>query len=303
MKLPDGMQDKFKAIPQIFPARQKKKDNEELAETAKTPLKHTKQSDLIDAGTPTGVNLPDSKKIPLAVETSTAEKQKHHITKTPENDNKHAGTVLKTKEATKRVNAEDASKESNDEDEPIDIKKFFQFYKKTQEVKLTIILVENTSKVVNEAEKIKKIVKSLVTKGYVIVINYGSTVNQTEPIQISEFDYTELVSTEDASESACLYDALSALESIVEVQYKKITEFDDKKEEISEIEVIGIGNCIDNCSKVTQKTGIDCFCKVISKPKIVTKYFGITEEAFIPAATVGFHSIGAIVRSFGNEQG
>ena len=167
-----------------------------------------------------------------------------------------------------------------------------------EDAKLTIILVENTEEVAREKEKIEKIVKSLVTTGYICVINYGSSVRESETVEAKSFNSSELLSLEDLGDTACLFDALIALESVVDKKYKNVEELENKKIRISRVEVIGIGRCIDNCSTSSIETGIESFCRVARRDDVITKYFCLSEESFIAAATIGFRSIGAIARNY-----
>ena len=95
-----------------------------------------------------------------------------------------------------------------------------------------------------------------------------------------------------------MFDALVELEFLVSNSYMKLEEKENEDILIDNIEVIGIGTCTDNCSKVSKEVAIDCFCKVARKPGITTKYFCLTDETFTQAAEIGFHSIGAIFKNY-----
>lgn len=165
-------------------------------------------------------------------------------------------------------------------------------------VKLTIVLIENTSMVEKQKEDLKKIVKSVGNTGFVSLINYGSTIRIMEKVEASVFDCSEIINETDVGEDACMYDALVALEEIVNSNYG-IVEFKGfKKYRINKIEVIGIGRAIDNFSAYSMEKGLEEFKKVASRPNVVTKYFCLSEKEFINAATIGFRSIGAIRRTF-----
>lgn len=172
------------------------------------------------------------------------------------------------------------------------------FFKRLVSKKLTILLVENTSKVANEKEILTKIIKSLVTDGLVSVIYYGSSVNQTEIVDFFAFNNSMFWCDNNTSDMACLYDALVKLEDIVSKKYMVVEENETEKVRIDKIEVIGIGTCKDNCSITSKEKGIDCFCQILNKPNITTKYFCLTEETFMDAAEIGFRSIGAILRNY-----
>lgn len=172
------------------------------------------------------------------------------------------------------------------------------FFKRLIDKKLTILLIENSSKVSKEKESLIKIVKSFVTEGLVSVINYGATVRQSEIVDVSAFDNITFLYDNNTGDMACLYDALVALQNLVSKKYMLIEENETERVRVNKIEVIGIGTCRDGCSKVSKEVGIDCFCKVADKTEVITKYFCLTEETFMDAAEIGFRSIGAILRNY-----
>lgn len=169
-------------------------------------------------------------------------------------------------------------------------------YKRLVDKKLTIILLENTTEVAKINDMLKKIIQSSVTSGLICIISYGDCVNKSEIL--SDFNDVDFSYNEHPSNKTCLFDALVELESLVSENYMNITEKEKERIRINNIEVIGIGTCKDNCSKAEKKEGIDCFNKVVIRPQVTTKYFCITEESFMNAAEIGFHSIGAIFRNY-----
>lgn len=198
------------------------------------------------------------------------------------------------------------------EDEPIDTKKVLDeydtsslpyyskyIYKRLVTKKLTILLLENTLEVNVEKENLMKIIKKFSASGLLIVINYGKCVNVSETFDISAFDKDINFSyIEEEGNETCLYDALVELENVIKDKYMKIEETETEKIKVSNIDIIGVGTCKDNCSKVSKEIGINCFYNVVNKPDVVTKYYCLTDTAFINAAEVGFRSIGAISRNY-----
>ena len=166
------------------------------------------------------------------------------------------------------------------------------------DTRLTIILIENTEAVAKEKDKLEKIVKNLVSAGKVCVINYGSLVREGKIVDAKQFDCSNLLFKEDIGENACLFDALSALEDVVEKNYKKIEETKHKRIRITNIDIIGIGRCMDNCSITSRESAIESFLVVAKHRDVNTKYFCLSEESFVNAATIGFHSIGSIARNY-----
>lgn len=171
-------------------------------------------------------------------------------------------------------------------------------YKPSVSKKLTVILVENTAKVLKEKDKLLKIVKNLVPTGLICIINYGSTVRQSEIFDISSFDDTVFLCDDDAGDEACLYNALTILDSLILEKYMTIEEINNHRININQCEVVGIGTCKDIGSVFSKEDAIQCFCRVSKRAGITTKYFCLTEENFMDAAEIGFHSIGAIFRNY-----
>ena len=171
-------------------------------------------------------------------------------------------------------------------------------YKPIKYEKLTILLIENTLQVQEQRANLAKIVSGIVTTGFVCMIHYGSFVRQSELVEASEVKKMELLHADDMGEKACLYDALLELEQVVSKKYMRMQEKEKEKILIDQIEIIGIGTCKNDGSKATKDFGIGCFSRVLSKPKMVTKYFCLTDENVVRAAEVGFHSIGSILRNY-----
>lgn len=178
------------------------------------------------------------------------------------------------------------------------------FYTPITNKKLTVVLIENTATTKAEKDMISKIIKKLVPTGLITAITYGTKLYQCDICEISEFKDEEIFSCEEeTNEDACLFDALVLLEKVCSDEYMKIKEkvADDGKKErvkVNNIEIIGIGTCKNSTSKVSKEAGIDAFCKLTEKSDIVTKYFCLTEETFVHAAEIGFHSIMAISREY-----
>lgn len=171
-------------------------------------------------------------------------------------------------------------------------------YKRPIDMKLTILLIENTTEVFANKEVLAKIIKRIVSSGLVCVINYGSTVRQSEISSTSVLGNLKFLDEEDVGSNSCLYDALKKLESLVSEKYMCTGKEDGERFIIKSIDVIGIGTCKDSCSETSKEVGIDSFGKVISKSSVTTKYFCLTEDTFMNAAEIGFRSIGAIIRNY-----
>lgn len=166
-------------------------------------------------------------------------------------------------------------------------------FKRLVEKNLTIVLIENTAEVAKENAKIRQLLKS-VSSELVCIIKYGSSIEKSEIFKGIELKEDKFLCDENVENKACLFDTLVELDNLISEVYMKTKEEEKERIRINKIDIIGIGTCIDTCSKVTKDVGIDHFCKVISKTRITTKYCCITERDFIKAAEIGFHSIGSM---------
>lgn len=173
------------------------------------------------------------------------------------------------------------------------------YFKPTIGKKLTIVLIENTSKVVAEKEKLIRLIKrNIETSGLVSIINYDSTVKKSKIFNAKDFNDITFLSSKNIDNETCLFDALVELENLVCDSYMEQEEKENTYIRINDIRIIGIGTCTDSCSKVSKEFAINCFYNVVRKPNVTSKYFCFTEESFIKAAEIGFHSIGAIFRNY-----
>lgn len=160
--------------------------------------------------------------------------------------------------------------------------------------KLSIILIENTVDVAKENDKLIKIIKKLVPTGLISIIHYGEDIRKTEICESYKFKEENFQCRKEVGETACLYDALVILHKLVTEEYMVVKKVNYRETRINEIEIIGIGTCKDNGSKNPKSVGINCFSDITKKPRISTKYFCLTENSFLDAAEIGFHSIGAV---------
>ena len=66
----------------------------------------------------------------------------------------------------------------------------------------------------------------------------------------------------------------------------------------TQLKSIGIGTGKEQGSKVLKAFALKAFARVAKKPKVVTKYFCLTEASFLQVAEIGFHSIGSMDRTY-----
>lgn len=180
-------------------------------------------------------------------------------------------------------------------------------YKPLVDKKLTILLIENTKEVEKQLNMITKIVSSLITEGDVCIINYGSTHTQSEIMSATQLK-SQIISaqlqsqkallSQEIGENACLFDALVALEILVNQKLLSVEEGIKERTRINGIDIIGIGTGKEQGSKVLKAFALQAFARVAKKPKVVTKYFCLTEASFLQVAEIGFHSIGSMDRTY-----
>ncbi len=171
-------------------------------------------------------------------------------------------------------------------------------YKRLVNKKLTIILLENTSIVAKHKDKVLQIVDNFVRSDMICIINYGSSVNASEIIDVHNGKDLTIMYDESAGVESCLFDALIELEKIVSSKYLVTEETEHERVSINSIDVIGIGTCTDNCSTTPKDEAMDKFYLMSLKSKVVTKYYCLTDEFFMAAAEIGFRSIGAISKTY-----
>lgn len=175
--------------------------------------------------------------------------------------------------------------------------KYYKPFKPVVKKKLTVLLLENTSLMGKHTEILMRIIKGLSLSDLLCVIQYGSKVEVGEIRETSTWKDAHLFQQSDLGEKACLFDALAELELLISKTIGIVEEKEKEKVKIDTVDVIGIGTCKDNGSKISKEQGIERFYWVANRPNIITKYFCLTEENFADAAEIGFHSIGAILRN------
>ena len=171
------------------------------------------------------------------------------------------------------------------------INKTMLVYKPTVNIKLIILLIENTQELIEQKERIQKIVTDFLSEGTVIILNYGKAINISELKQEEDLENNKIFTEEVNKENTLFYDSLVEVEKIVREKYLHVEETEKLKIKINEIKIIGFGTCKDTGSETTKK-------EAVKYAKIATEYYCITEEFFVEAAEIGFHSIKSISMEF-----
>ena len=76
------------------------------------------------------------------------------------------------------------------------INKTMLVYKPTVNIKLIILLIENTQELIEQKERIQKIVTDFLSEGKVIILNYGKTINISELKQEEDLDNNKIFTDE-----------------------------------------------------------------------------------------------------------
>ena len=171
-------------------------------------------------------------------------------------------------------------------------------YRPTVNIKLIILLIENTQELIEQKERIQKIVTDFLSEGTVIILNYGKTINISELKQEEDLDNNKIFTDEVNKETTLFYDTLVEVEKIVREKYLYVEETEKLKIKINEIKIIGFGTCKDTGSETTKREAIKKFYEAVKYAKIATEYYCITEDFFVEVAEIGFHSIKSISMEF-----
>lgn len=163
--------------------------------------------------------------------------------------------------------------------------------------KLNILLVENNVDISLKKKLFTFIKKQLRSDEFIIIISYGDSVTVSEIMQVSEVDNDNLTSCSEIT-NLCLCDALVKLEECFSENYLNVFEKNENRIKITNIDIIGIGSCVDIGSEASKEYAYDLFDEIIRNKNITTKYFCYTDENFSNAAEVGFRSIGAIFKNY-----
>ena len=167
--------------------------------------------------------------------------------------------------------------------------------KPIKQAKLIIFLIENSDIVCKEEEMVKKIINSQVVENSLFcIISYNRDVYVSDIYEARQMEEVQLIDKEKISEELCLYDALLKASIISQRKWYKNKEEIPQEYRINSAELIGIGRCIDTCSKSSKEDGINAFCQI----SFATKYYCIDDSYFVNSAEIGFRSIGAIKRNF-----
>ena len=162
-------------------------------------------------------------------------------------------------------------------------------YRPTVNIKLIILLIENTQELIEQKERIQKIVTDFLSEGTVIILNYGKAINISELKQEEDLENNKIF-TEKINQNK--YYTGDRIEYIEKNPTEKL------KIKINEIKIIGFGTCKDTGSETTKREAIKKFYEAVKYAKIATEYYCITEDFFVEVAEIGFHSIKSISMEF-----
>ncbi len=171
------------------------------------------------------------------------------------------------------------------------------FYKQLREIKMTILLLENSVDVSKVNDTVLQINKKFMTSDIAAVIRFGDKV-ETKKRNTTKFTDEDMQCSPEANTDVAFYDALVEVACIINKYHMKTSETETAKEKISSVDVIGIGTCRDTCSILPKDFCIREFNNAIKKENITTRFYCLTEDSFLDAAEVGFRSIGSISKDY-----
>lgn len=207
--------------------------------------------------------------------------------------------VFKKDKDTKQISTiQEISGVSQSKPDITKINKPMLVYRPTVNIKLIILLIENTQELIEQKERIQKIVTDFLSEGTVIILNYGKAINISELKQEEDLENNKIFTEEVNKENTLFYDSLVEVEKIVREKYLHVEETEKLKIKINEIKIIGFGTCKDTGSETTKREAIKKFYEAVKYAKIATEYYCITEDFFVEVAEIGFHSIKSISMEF-----
>ena len=182
--------------------------------------------------------------------------------------------VFKKDKDTKQISTiQEISGVSQSKPDITKINKPMLVYRPTVNIKLIILLIENTQELIEQKERIQKIVTDFLSEGTVIILNYGKAINISELKQEEDLENNKIFTEEVNKETTLFYDTLVEVEKIVREKYLYVEETEKLKIKINEIKIIGFGTCKDTGSETTK-------------------------DFFVEVAEIGFHSIKSISMEF-----
>ena len=164
--------------------------------------------------------------------------------------------------------------------------------KRIKRMKLTVLLVENTISGSKNYDILERIIQRVNASNYIYIITYNTIAIVNDYSKMSEFELKNTITRGQISNETCWYDALTLACKLIEDKYLKREEKFFEIVEIDSIEFIGIGSCIDTCSKVKREEAFAKFSKTLNETRAISKYYCYSEKNVIEAAAAGFHSIG-----------
>lgn len=212
--------------------------------------------------------------------------------------NKITDVFKKDKDTKQIATIQEISGVSQSKPDITKINKPMLVYRPTVNIKLIILLIENTQELIEQKERIQKIVTDFLSEGTVIILNYGKAINISELKQEEDLENNKIFTEEVNKENTLFYDSLVEVEKIVREKYLHVEETEKLKIKINEIKIIGFGTCKDIGSETTKREAIKKFYEAVKYAKIATEYYCITEDFFVEVAEIGFHSIKSISMEF-----
>lgn len=168
-------------------------------------------------------------------------------------------------------------------------------FRKVEEIKMDIILIEDSLNVKGYRDTILKGIKEPQGGDILFIFSYtdkGITIKSS--LEKEPKEVLNLVFKGELDEGGQLYDTLKVIAELIALYGKENLKIDFKDYKINEINILGIGSAIDKNSKDDINLALETMEVIKNIDIVTTKYICIEEANMVNAAMLGFRSIGCI---------
>lgn len=131
----------------------------------------------------------------------------------------------------------------------------------------------------------------------ICIVLYGKSIKYTEIEKFEDIKDQKISFDGEANTNICpLYKAIMKVDEIISIESMKTIEDENVRYVINEIEVVGIGRCVDRGSFILEDIPKKTFKSMTDKPDVKAKYYCIDEKYVVNAADFGFRSIENVFR-------
>lgn len=168
--------------------------------------------------------------------------------------------------------------------------------RKTISKKLVILLIEDTESVAKYKASILEKINEISSDCLICLILYGKRLQYTKIVNMIRNRNISFHNNSDDG-NCLLYKAIMRLNEVVE-EAQKLVDVNIERYNITSIEIIGIGRCIDKGSVILEDIAKQVFSTIISQPNVKARYFCIEDKYIVNAANLGFRSIQSLSEKY-----